>query len=385
MIAKFDKATMLTALIPAMYTVSGKKTMPAAQGVHLTCTDDQRCMIQTCDLENGLKGIRTFIDCEVEESGSCVINAQRLLQIVKTMPDGMIKISVDSTLKTIIESGLSHFDIRALPGSDFPSLPEMTGERGFAIPQYLFKKFVNKILFAIGQDDARPVFSGAYFQIKGDKIILVSCDGNRLAYCEKEMDIVNKNRDGSELNLKFIIPGKTLVEVLKMVKDTEDEIEIRMLSRRYVLFKIGPFMFFSSTIDADYIDYTRIIPKEHNISFNVQASDLRSALERSSLIVEDRLAGTIRSFVKFTIDECLSISTNSANGNVYDEITIEKLYGDTIVIGFNCKFILDVFRVCEDVKTTMSFIDPIRGVVIEQQGEENEKYLYFVMPIRMNQ
>lgn len=385
MIAKFDKATMQAALIPAMYTVSGKNTMPAVQGVHLTCTEDNRCMIQTCDLENGMKGIRTFIDCEVEEGGSCVINAQRLLQIVKTMPDGLIKISVDTTYKTIIESGLSHFDIKSLPGSDFPSLPEMTGERGFAIPQHVFKKFINKVLFAIGQDDARPVFSGAYFQIKGDKLTLVSCDGNRLAYCEKEMEIVNKNRDGSELNLKFIIPGKTLVEVLKMVKDTEDEIEIRMLSRRYVLFKIGAFMFFSSTIDADYIDYSRIIPKESNISFNIQASELRSALERSSLIVEDRLAGTIRSFVKFTIDECLSISTNSANGNVYDEINIEKLYGGRIVIGFNCKFLLDVFRACEDVKTKMSFTDEIRGVLIEQEGAEGEKYLFFVMPIRMNQ
>lgn len=385
MIVKFDKATIQAALIPAMYTVSGKNTMPAVQGVHLTCTEDNRCMIQTCDLENGLKGIRTFIDCDVEESGSCVINAQRLLQIVKTMPDGAIKVSVDTSYRTIIESGLSHFDIKALPGSDFPSLPEMTGERGFALPQHLFKKFVNKVMFAIGQDDARPVFSGAYFQIKGDRIILVSCDGNRLAYCEKEMDVTNKNRDGSELNLKFIIPGKTLVEVLKMVKDTEDDIEIRMLSRRYVLFRIGAFTFFSSTIDADYIDYSRILPKEHALTFDVEASSLRSALERSSLIVEDRLAGTLRSYVKFTIDECLSVSTNSANGNVYDEITIDKLSGNSVIIGFNCKFLLDVFRACEDVTTRMSFGDEIRGVVIEQQGAEGEKYLYFVMPVRMNQ
>lgn len=385
MIVKFDKATIQAALIPAMYTVSGKNTMPAVQGVHLTCTEDNRCMIQTCDLENGLKGIRTFIDCDVEESGSCVINAQRLLQIVKTMPDGAIKVSVDTSYRTIIESGLSHFDIKALPGSDFPSLPEMTGERGFALPQHLFKKFVNKVMFAIGQDDARPVFSGAYFQIKGDRIILVSCDGNRLAYCEKEMDVTNKNRDGSDLNLKFIIPGKTLVEVLKMVKDTEDDIEIRMLSRRYVLFRIGAFTFFSSTIDADYIDYSRILPKEHALTFDVEASSLRSALERSSLIVEDRLAGTLRSYVKFTIDECLSVSTNSANGNVYDEITIDKLSGNSVIIGFNCKFLLDVFRACEDVTTRMSFGDEIRGVVIEQQGEEGEKYLYFVMPVRMNQ
>lgn len=381
MIVTFEKSVLLAALIPTMYTVGGKNTNPLIEGFHLTCTEDNRCMIQTFDQE---KGMRTFIDCDVEEPGVCVINAQKLLQIVKVMPEGQIKISVDSSWKTIIESGLSHFDIKALPGQDYPTLPELTGERGFAFPQYLFKKFVNKVLFAIGQNDARPVFNGAYFQIKGDKITLVSCDGNRLAYCEKAMDIVNKNRDGSELNLKFIIPGKTLLELLKLVKDTEEEMEIRMLSRRYIIFKIGSFLFFTKTIDSDYIDYTRILPKSHSLSFNVQASDLRGALERSSLIVEDRLAGSIRSYVKFTIDECLSISTNSANGNVYDEITIEKEYGNDIIIGFNCKFLLDVFKVCDDVKIKMSFNNPLMGVLIEPEIVDDEKYMYFVMPIKMN-
>ena len=381
MIVTFEKSVLLAALIPAMYTVSGKNTMPSIEGVHLTCTDDNKCMIQTYDLE---KGMRTFIDCDVEEAGVCIINAQKLLQIIKTMPEGKIKINVDSSYKTVIESGLSHFDIKALPGTDFPTLPELGGERGFALPQHLFKKFVNKILFAIGQNDARPVFNGAYFIIKGDKITLVSCDGNRLAFCEKEMDVVNKNRDGSELNLKFIIPGKTLLEILKMVKDNEDEIEIRMLSRRYVIFKIGTFVFFTKTIDADYIDYSRILPKTHALSFNLKAGDLRGALERSSLIVEDRLAGSIRSYVKFTIDECLSISTNSANGNVYDEINIDKIDGDSIIIGFNCKFLLDVFKVCDDVTTKMSFNNPLMGVLIEPEVVDGEKYMYFVMPIKMN-
>ena len=66
MIVTFEKNVLLTALIPAMYTVSGKNTMPSIEGVHLTCTDDNKCMIQTYDLE---KGMRTFIDCEVEEAG----------------------------------------------------------------------------------------------------------------------------------------------------------------------------------------------------------------------------------------------------------------------------------------------------------------------------
>ena len=380
MIAVFEKEVLLNALIPAMYTVSGKNTMPSIEGVHLNCTDDNICHIQTYDLE---KGMRTSIECEVEKEGSCIINAQKLLQIIKTMPSGPIKISVDSSYKTVIESGLSHFDIKCLPGTEFPVLPELNGDRGFIFPQYLFRKYVNKILFAIGQNDTRPVFNGAYFEINEEQIIIVSCDGNRLAYLENDMEIESRNIDGTRLNLRFIIPGKTLVEVLKMVKDTEDEMEIR-ITRRYMIFTIGDFTVFSKTIDSDYINYERILPKEHRIVTFLKAEELRSALERSSLIVEDRLAGSIRSFVKFTIDEKLSISTNSANGNVYDEIDIKKDDEGSIIIGFNCKFLLDAIRVCDDGEIKMSYNNPLTGVLIEPQSTEEGKFTYFVMPIRMN-
>ncbi len=383
MIAIFDKDTLLNALVPVMYTVSGKNTMACIEGIHMTCKDDGQCMLQSYDLE---KGMRTFVECETEREGSCIINAQRLFQIVKTMPKGPIKITVDSSYKTVVESanGLSHFDIKSLPGSEFPTLPELKGDRGFMFPQHLFRKFVNRILFAIGQNDTRPVFNGAYFQITGNKMILVSCDGNRLAYCENDMEIENKNiAIGSTLNLKFIVPGKTLVEVLKLVKDTEEEMEIR-LTLKYVLFKIGKYILFSKTIDSEYIDYNRIIPKNQNLELTLNAEDLRGALERSSLIIEDRLAGSIRSYVKFTIDEALSVSTQSANGNVYDEIEIEKLSGDSLTIGFNCKFLLDALKVCDDGKMKLGFVNPLMGVLIEPQSKEEGKYLYFVMPIRMN-
>ncbi|MBO5286869.1 MAG: DNA polymerase III subunit beta [Clostridia bacterium] len=380
MIAIFEKDVLLNALIPAMYTVAGKNTMPATEGVHLTCYEDGKCMIQTYDLE---KGMRTYVECEVEKEGSCIINAQKLLQIVKTMPNGPIKITVDSSYKTVIESGLSHFDIKCFPGSEFPTLPELNSDRGFTFPQYLFKKFVNKVLFAVAQNDTRPVFNGAYFQINEEKITIVSCDGNRLAFCENDMAIQNKNRDGTDLNLKFIIPGKTLIEVLKMIKDTEDEIEIRV-TRRYVIFMLGKFTMFSKTIDSEYIDYTRILPKSHNLQITVDAGSLRGALERSSLIIEDRLAGSIRSYVKFTIDEIMSVSTQSANGNVYDEIDIEKISGDSITIGFNCRFLLDALKVCNDGKMTLSFNNPLMGVLIEPEKDDEGEYKYFVMPIRMN-
>lgn len=380
MIVVFDRDTLLNALTPAMYTVSGKNTLATIEGVHLVCTEDGKCVIETQDLE---KGMRTSIVCDVEEEGNVIINANKLLQIVKVMPAGNIKITVDDNFGARIESGLSHFDIKALPGDQFPTLPEIIGERGFIIPQYMFKKFVNRIIFAIGQNDSRPVFNGAYFKITDENMLLVACDGNRLAYCEKKVQLENRNKDGTSLNLKFIVPGKTLSDLLRLVKDTEDTMELR-ISRRYIVFNVGSYMFFSKTIDSEYIDYNRILPTSHKVVAYLKAQELRGALERSSLIVEDRLAGSVRSYVKFTIDDKLHVSTMSANGNVFDEIEIRKEDDSSIVIGFNCRFLLDALRVCDDGEIKLSFNNPLMGVLIEPQDKEDAEYKYFVMPIRMN-
>ncbi len=383
MVVIFDRDTLMNALAPALLCVAGKNTMATIEGVHLICTEDGKCKIETQDLE---KGFRTFIMANVEEEGDVVINANKLLQIMKVMPAGNIRVSVDSNFSTRIESGPSHFDIKAIPGDQFPPLPEVTGDRGFMINQSLFRKLVNRVYFAIGQNDSRPVFNGAYFKINNEGMLLVSCDGNRLAYCEKKIQLKSTSNDGFSLNLRFIVPGRTLSDVLKMIKDSNDDMEIR-ISRRYIIFRFADFVFFSKTIDSEYIDYNRILPTTHKVVTYLDASSLRSALERSSLIVEDRLAGSIRAYVKFTVEgEELLVSTTSANGNVFDTIPIRHEDDSSIVIGFNCRFMLDALRVCDDGEIKMSYNNPLMGVLIEPQSDDEDgvSYKYFVMPIRMN-
>ena len=383
MIAIFDRDKLLNALGPLMYTVSGKNTMACIEGLLIHCNEENLCTLTSYDLE---KGMRTKVECQVLEMGKCIINANKLLQIVKTMPKGNIKLTVESSFKTTIESenGLSHFDIKALSASEFPTLPDLRADRGFKIPQYLFRKFVNRVLFAVGQNDSRPVFNGAYFEIIGKKMVIVSCDGNRLAQVEYEADFENTNDNKNPLYLLFIVPGKTLSELMKLVKDTEETMEIRIANRQ-IFFIVGKYILFSKKIESAYIDYERILPKENqtNIEFLLNAEDLRGAFERSSLIIEDNLAGTLRPYVKFTIDEVLSVSTLSSNGNVYDEIEIEKLKGEELVIAFNCKFFLDALKVCDNGKMKLSFVNPLTGVLIEPQNQDEGKFTYFVMPMRM--
>jgi DNA polymerase-3 subunit beta len=158
--------------------------------------------------------------------------------------------------------------------------------------------------------------------------------------------------------------------------------EVR-LTRKYVIFKLGKFTLFSKTIDSEYIDYTRILPSTHNLSISLNAQDLRGALERSSLIIEDRLAGSIRSYVKFTIDEVLSVSTQSQNGNAFDEIDIDKVSGESLTIAFECRSIIEAIKVCDDGPMNLKFVNPVTGVIIEPSKKDEGKFLYYIMPMRM--
>ncbi len=378
----FEKSDLLEALALAVTSASSKNTLSAIEGVLIETNGKEGCIFSAYDME---KGVRTKVPANVLSEGKCIINAHKLLAIVRLVSEGSVCISVDEKWKATITSGRSNFELNALNGSDFPAMPELAGERGFSISEETLKKFIRKTLFAIAQNDQRPVFNGAYFKIEGKKITVVACDGNRLSLCKKECDLENGNNDGSALDLSFIIPGKTLIELNKMIQNREDLLRIR-LTRKHVMFFIGEdTVFFSRLIDAEYIDYQRIIPTSHAIHTQMDAELMRDALERASIVTEDRIAGTARSYVKLSFEgSSLNVSSISVAGSVSDEIPISH-EGDDIVIGFNCRFLLEAMRACDEERINISLSTPLMGISVSGADEDQDiDYLFFIMPIRMN-
>ena len=182
----FEKTILLDAILPALGSVSGKNTIPAIEGISLNCTEDGCCVITAYDLE---KGYRTEISCNVDTKGHYIINAQKLAQIVRAMPSGFITICVDANNIAKISSGKSEFEIYAMNGEDFPSLPALTGERGFEISRGVLRNLINKTQFAVAQNDMRPELNGSFFKIEGNKMTVVSCDGSKMAIKEQITDI----------------------------------------------------------------------------------------------------------------------------------------------------------------------------------------------------
>ena len=388
----FDKELLIEAMTPAMSAVSDKNTIAAIEGILFTTDGEERVILSSYDLE---KGFRTAVKAQIERPGSFIINAAKLFRMVRMMPESKVQIEVNEKFQAKISSGNSVFALSALPGGDFPSLPDLNGEKGVAIGQAMLKKMIGQVQHAIAVQDPRPVFCGAYFKLTPGKVRIVACDRNRLALREK--DCALSMNEQQEAGVSFIVPGKTLMELSKMLSQNEEEQLVIAFGRKHVIFHMGDSLLFSRLIDGEYIDYLSVIPKANNIKVELDRRDLLESLERVSLVTDDKSVGQIRGYVKCVFEEgLLKVSSSSSVSSVSDEVEIEKT-GEDITIAFNCKYLLDALRAIGDERVKISLATPLMSILMEpadkkeetdeQEGEKEDegKYLYMVCPVKMKE
>ena len=161
----FDRDKLLAALGPAAAIAPGKKTIASVEGILFECPGDEpgTCRLTAYDME---KGLRTFVEAKSMTDGSFIINSQNILQIVRSMPSGDITIDIDDKNRAKITGGSSFFEIGSIPGENYPSLPLLSGDRNYTIPQYIFRSLVSKTAFAIDQNAQKPIFNGVYFSVE---------------------------------------------------------------------------------------------------------------------------------------------------------------------------------------------------------------------------
>ncbi len=380
MIITAEKNELLEATLPSIGFASNKSTIASIEGILFNTTGENTCEICAYDLE---KGMKTVLDCKVEEQGCIIINCSRFIQIIKTMPDGLININTDEkTMKTVISSGKAKFELQAMTGKDFPDFPELKSDNGFIIKQCDIKSIIQKTQFAIAVNNTRPELNGMNFQIKDNKITAVSCDGNRLAVFSQISEI--QNISDSNIDFNIIIPGKMISELVRFIGDSEDTLKINV-ARKHIMFFIGRFTIFTRMIDASYIDYDRFIPKSPKIEIKVNTAELQNSLERALLVTEEKQQGQLKSPVILNINNNeLTVTSSSVTGRVNDEIFIDHS-GDEIEIGFNCRFLYDAIRVCDCERVKISLTSPLMGMTVERENEEEgKKLLLLILPVRLN-
>ena len=380
----FDKSSIISAVAPLMCAVSGKSVLSTIEGILIEAKMPDTVTLTTYDLE---KGVRVTVEAKVIEEGSFIINAQKFNQTIKVMGEDEITLTVDNKMIACITSGRSSHRMSALAGADFPAIPDLVSDRSFIVGQAVLKKMIGQISFAMAVNDQRAVLNGAFFKIDDESIMTVACDGFKSAKCKSTVELENKNTNGNaHLDYSFIVPVKTVNELSRLLSDDEEALTQIYVTRKHIVCLIGELTFFSRLIDGNYIDFERIVIRNHKITVSAPKAELVSALEKAALVTEERIAGSVRSHVRLEITGgLLKVSATSASGAIYDEVAVEQ-EGPDIVIAFNNRFLIDSVRACDSDKIKISLSTALTSINIEPGEElEGKEEIFMILPVRMKE
>ncbi|WP_418270285.1 DNA polymerase III subunit beta [Hominenteromicrobium sp.] len=359
-----EKRLLNEAVTNLQRAVSSKTSIPALEGI-LIRSEENRLVLTAYDLEIGMQ---TELPAIISAPGAIILTAKLFAEIVRRSPDEDITIDVDDRNTATITSGVSCFTIIGMDSAEFPELPKITDADTIKMPQELLKSMIRQTLFAVADSTAKPIHQGSLFKIENGNLDVVSVDGYRLALRRESINYAN--------NTEFVVPGKTLSEVLKLLKDSEGEVEI-CPSRRHILFRIDNYTVISALLEGEFLDYKSALPKDKKTEVTVSTRTMIESVERVSLLITDRLKSPVRCVIG---EDIVKLFCTTTMGRATDQISAE-ISGDQLEIGFNNKYLLDALRAAETDEVRLQLGGPISPMLV--LPKEGDAFSFLVLPVRL--
>lgn len=346
--------------------VSSKTSMPALEGI-LIRTGDQQITLQAYDME---LGISTSIDAECPNEGEIVLNAKIFTDMVRKLPGDSVEVKSDEKLLTIVNSGPAEFTILGIPALEFPELPSLTGGTSIQLPENLLFSMIRQTIFAISTDENNPIHTGILFELHDKILRLVAVDGFRLAI--RTEPVTDKE------NLSFVVPGKTLTEIYKLLHSENDQPLTITLGEKHLLFEINGYTFISRLLEGQFLDYKSVLSGNQTAEARVNARALSNSIDRASLLITDRLKSPVRCIFE---PERIRIKCSSSIGKVYDEISA-AFEGEPCEMGFNNRYLLDALKAadCDEIRIQVG--GPLAPMKI--LPPDGDAFIFLVLPVRLN-
>ena len=361
-----EKHLLQSAVNAASRAASARSSIPAQEGLLVQAGANVR--ITGYDLR---KGIYQSIEAEVSEPGSAVIMTAKLLgEMMRVLPDGMVTVEVDGSGKTTVKCGMSEYSFMSLPESSYTELPETDYANAITLKQSELSEIIDQTIFAVSTNESRPVYMGSLFELEENRLTVVSVDGYRLALRRAEVT-------GKTQSTHFIVPGNVLQDVSRLCSKGDEPVMID-LGERHVSFSMGDTVVFSRLLEGEFINYRKTIPENFKYRLGVQRSEMLSATDRVSLVVDETVKSPIRLiFGEGTID----FRCNTSLGTARDVCTCTGTGGET-EIGFNGRYLRDALRNAPaDELTVCINTGSAPCVIVPADGSDG--FVYMVLPVRL--
>ena len=361
-----EKSMLVMGLNITGRTVAAKSALSSIEGI--LCRAGDGISLTGYNMETA---ITYQIEAEVSDPGECVLPARLFGDIIRRLPEGQVTVVVDENYKVSIRAGYASFTISAENADDYPELPDVGDGKSIRIPQLAMKELINGTIFAVSENQGRPIHTGVKFEVEGQKVSAIAVDGFRLArrtyHCEQD----------TGRTLSFVVPAQSLKEVEKILQDEEGFVAFT-LGTKHILFQIGNATLICRLLDGDFLDWRKVVPTDCPIKLVVHVSDLASSIERVGLVVSEKYKSPVRCL--FSNQE-LQLKTNTTIGVAEDKCTIAG-DGKDLEIGFNVRYLADALRVIPSEEVCLELTNNLSPIVMTPV-EDKHDFAYMVLPVRI--
>ncbi len=362
-----NTSVLAEAALNVQKAVMTKTTMPILEGI-LFSTTENGVKLTGYDLEIG---IETTIASDVIEEGSIILNAKTFCDIIRHIPYDKVIFETDEKLQCKIYCGDIEYYMTGINPKDYPDLPVIINGKNLDVSYKILKDMIKKTIFSVSVKDVRVIHNGIKFEIRPGELRLVAIDSHRIAI---RKEFTNYNDE----EISFVVPSKTMSEIMKLIPDEEGLVRIG-LGRRHILFEIEGYTIISRLLEGEFMKYETILSSEINTAVRVKTKDIISCVERVSLITSDRFKAPLR--LEFKDDE-LRISAATALGTANDKMEV-SINGNDIEIGFASRYLLDALRASEEEEVLIQMSSSLKPVYIVPTS--GESFVYVILPVRLSE
>ena len=361
-----EKSMLVTGLNIAGRTVAQKSSLSVIEGI--LCKAGHGLSLTGYNMETA---ITYEIEAEVSDPGQCILPAKLFGDIIRRLPEGPVTVVVSDDYKVSIRAGYASFTISAESAEDYPELPDVNSGRPIHIPQCKLKELISGTIFAVSENQGRPIHTGVKFEVTDTAITAVAVDGFRLARRTYHPE------EGTGRTMNFVVPAQGLKEVEKIVTDSEDNAAFT-LGTKHILFQIGNATLVCRLLEGEFLDWRRVVPSNCPIKLVANVGELASSVERVGLIVSEKYKSPVRCV--FSHNELL-MRTNTTIGAAEDKCSIAG-DGKELEIGFNVRYLADALKVVPSEEVTLELTNGLSPIVLTPVDDKYD-FAYMVLPVRI--
>ena len=361
-----EKSMLVQGLNIAGRTVAQKSSLSVIEGI--LCRAAAGLSLTGYNMETA---ITYSVEADIPDPGQCILPAKLFGDIIRRLPEGPVTVVVDDNYKVSIRAGFASFTISAESAEDYPELPDVNTGKAIKIPQKELKELIGGTIFAVSENQGRPIHTGVKFEVTEDTVSAVAVDGFRLARRTYH------TAEPTGRSLSFVVPAQGLKEVEKILTDSDEDVAFT-LGTKHILYQIGNATLVCRLLEGEFLDWRKVVPFNCPIKLVAHVSDLASSVERVGLIVSEKYKSPVRCTFS---NQVLNMRTATTIGAAEDRCSIAG-DGKELEIGFNVRYLADALKVVPSEEVTLELTNGLSPIVLTPVDDKKD-FAYMILPVRI--